>query len=111
MGLIGCATIPSHIEHNGHIFFIKLQSTEIRNDLLEFLNGQGIGASFHYIPLHSSPAGLQFGRMSGSDEFTTSESGKLLRLPMSWALNEEEQNRVVDSIFTFFDMKVRQNDG
>ena len=107
MGLIELAAIPGHVDHNGHIFFMKLQSTEKRDDLLEFLNGKQIGASFHYIPLHSSPAGREFGRMSGSGEITTFESGRLLRLPLNWALTEKEQTYVVESIFTFYDKKVR----
>lgn len=68
--------------HNAHIFWIKLRSMDDRRKLIDYLSELSISALFHYVPLHSSPAGLKFGRFEGEDKYTTIESGRLLRLPL-----------------------------
>jgi len=70
--------------------------------LLEYLKQNEIWAVFHYVPLHSAPAGLKFGRFEGVDRFTTRESEKLVRLPMYFGMSDEENKKVVDTIKGFF---------
>lgn len=84
---------------NGHIFYIKLRSIEQRQNLINHLKSDGINAVFHYIPLHDSNAGKVFGEFSGNDIFTTTESEKLLRLPLWYNL---EPSIIVDSVVNFF---------
>lgn len=90
----------SRDQHNGHIFWVKLKDMEARERLQSFLNERQIMTTFHYIPLHSAPAGLRYGRFSGRDSYTTSESERLLRLPLYYGLNEWD--RVVDAIYDYF---------
>lgn len=81
-GCIDLPVVPEGCVHNAHMFYIKTKDLEERSKLIAFLKENGIGAVFHYIPLHSSPAGQQFGRFHGEDKYTTKESERLLRLPM-----------------------------
>lgn len=87
---------------NGHMFYLKAKDLLERSELLRYLSDRNIGAVFHYIPLHSSKAGKLFSRFVGSDFFTTSESEKLMRLPMWYGLKEDEQQIVVDAIKGFY---------
>ena len=96
--------IPDHCEHNAHMFYIKAKDLEERTELIDHLKSEGIGAVFHYIPLHSAPAGRKFGRFHGEDRFTTRESERLLRLPMYYGLEEKDIIRVVDTIDRFYKM-------
>lgn len=95
-------TIPNNIEHNGHMFYIKVKSLDIRTSLIECLKSNDILSVFHYIPLHSAIAGKKFGVFVGEDKFTTSESEKLLRLPMYYGLRKEDINKIVMVINDFF---------
>jgi len=97
-------TIPKHCRHNGHIFYIKVKNLNIRTKLLNFLKEQGIWAVFHYVPLHSSPAGQRYGRFHGIDKFTTKESERLIRLPLFFNIKDEEIDYVIESIYRFFEM-------
>jgi len=82
-GLATRPSIPQHCTHNAHIFRLILKSPGARNRVLKYLNDRGIGATFHYIPLHSSPAGIRYGRIYGDMVNTDDLSARLLRLPMS----------------------------
>ena len=101
-GFIELPTIPRGCVHNAHMFFIKAMNLEERSQLISFLKQNDIGAVFHYIPLHSSPAGLKFGVFYGEDIYTTKESERLLRLPMYYGLTLEEVDIVVGKIKEFY---------
>jgi dTDP-4-amino-4,6-dideoxygalactose transaminase len=101
-GFIELPTVPKHCRHNGHIFYIKVENLRIRTELLRFLKEQGIHATFHYVPLHSSPAGQRYGRFHGVDKFTTKESERLIRLPLFFNIKDEEIDYVIESIYRFF---------
>lgn len=101
----GCITlqyVPEYSEHNAHMFYIKAKNLEERTMLIEYLKSKGIQAVFHYIPLHTSPAGMRFGRFFGEDKYTTSESEKLVRLPMYYGLTRKEQDEVINAIKEFY---------
>lgn len=101
-GRIELPVIPEDCVHNAHMFYIKTRDLEERQALIQALREQGILAVFHYIPLHSSPAGKKFGRFHGEDRYTTRESERLLRLPMYYSLTEENVNDVVSVIEEFY---------
>lgn len=101
-GRIELPVIPKDCVHNAHMFYIKTRDLEERQALIQTLREQGILAVFHYIPLHSSPAGRKFGRFHGEDRYTTKESERLLRLPMYYSLTEENVNDVVSVIEEFY---------
>ena len=84
------------------MFYLKTKDLEERTALLEYLKNNDILAVFHYIPLHSAPAGLKFGRFNGQDKFTTIESERLIRLPMYYQLEEEKINYIIKNIILFF---------
>lgn len=101
-GRIELPVIPEDCVHNAHMFYIKTRDLEERQALIQALREQGILAVFHYIPLHSSPAGKKFGRFHGEDRYTTKESERLLRLPMYYSMTEENVNDVVSVIEKFY---------
>ncbi|MCB0640987.1 MAG: dTDP-4-amino-4,6-dideoxygalactose transaminase, partial [Phaeodactylibacter sp.] len=94
--------VPGGCAHNGHLFYFQCKSPEVRTRLLAHLNGQGIGACFHYVPLHSSKAGLQWGHFDGKDQYTTVCSRQLIRLPLYFKMTLDDCQRVVDSINRFY---------
>ena len=95
-------TVPKECTNNAHMFYIKVKDLEERTKLLKYLKGKGIMAVFHYVPLHSAPAGRKFGRFSGEDRFTTKESERLIRLPLYYSISDEEVEYVIESIFDYF---------
>ena len=101
-GLIQRPHIPAECEHNAHMFYIKVDSIETRTALLSHLTKNGILAVFHYVPLHVSPVGKIHGRFHGEDQYTTSESNRLLRLPLYYGLQEKDQEFVVQKLNEFF---------
>ena len=101
-GVIDLPVIPEGCQHNAHMFYIKTKNIEERSRLIKFLKENGIGAVFHYIPLHSAPAGKEFGRFHGEDKFTTKESERLLRLPMYYGLKESDVETVVSKVKEFY---------
>ena len=101
-GCIELPVIPKECIHNAHMFFIKVKDIEERSELISFLKEQGIHAVFHYIPLHSAPAGKEFGRFVGEDVYTTKESERLIRLPMYYGLKEEDVTYIVNTIYQFY---------
>lgn len=94
--------VPENCIHNAHMFYFKCTSLEERTALISYLSDNDIKAVFHYIPLHSSPAGNKFGVFHGTDEVTTDESEKLIRLPLYYNLTEEDQNKVIECIKSFY---------
>lgn len=101
-GRIQQPTIPDGCKHNAHMYYIKCKDLEERTSLIQYLKDSGVNAVFHYIPLHSSPAGLKYGRFSGIDEYTTKESERLLRLPMYYGLKEDDIVSVVEAIKGYY---------
>lgn len=101
-GRIELPVIPEGCVHNAHMFYIKAKDLEERTKLIAYMKENGIGCVFHYIPLHSAPAGRKFGRFSGEDKYTTKESERLMRLPMYYGLKPEDLDMVVDTIKAFY---------
>ena len=101
-GLLELPGVPADCVHNAHMFYIKLRDLEERTALTEHLRNNGVLACFHYIPLHSAPAGRKYGRFAGEDVYTTKESERLLRLPMYYSLDPADQDVVVAGIRGFF---------
>ena len=99
---IGLPVIPDNCIHNAHMYYLKCNNLEERTELIEYLKMHEIQAVFHYIPLHSAPAGLKFGRFHGEDQFTTTESDKLVRLPMYYGLSQDDQEKVIQSVLGFY---------
>ena len=93
--------VPEGCVHNAHMYYIKVKDLETRTRLITYLREHGIYSAFHYVPLHSSPAGKKFGRFSGEDVYTTRESERLLRLPMFYGLSLDDARYIVDTIFRF----------
>lgn len=94
--------IPKECKHNAHMFYIKVHDIEERTRLIQYLKEHGVLAVFHYIPLHTSPAGKKYGDFCGKDEYTTKESERLIRLPMYYGLKEDEITYVCDLIYKFY---------
>jgi dTDP-4-amino-4,6-dideoxygalactose transaminase len=88
-------TIPASCTLNAHMFYLKTADLAARTKLLSYLQANGIGAVFHYVPLHSSPAGIRLGRFHGEDKYTTKESQRLLRLPVYYNITNEEVSEVI----------------
>lgn len=94
--------VPAECQHNAHMFYIKLKDLDQRTQMLDYLRKKGIYAVFHYVPLHSSKAGKEFGEFVGDDIYTTKESDRLLRLPMFYGLSMELSDYVIDCIHGYF---------
>lgn len=101
-GKITLPVIPEGCVHNAHMFYIKAKDIEERTELIAFLKENGIHSVFHYIPLHSAPAGIKFGRFHGEDKYTTSESERLTRLPMFYGLTLEQVDYICDMVIQFY---------
>lgn len=101
-GKIELPYIPDHCTHNAHMFYIKARDLEERTALIQYLKEHDIQAVFHYIPLHSAPAGERFGRFHGEDVYTTKESERLARLPMYYGLKEEQVRYIADKVTEFY---------
>ncbi len=102
-GIIEFQQIPVECEHNAHLFYIKLKDLDARSDFLQKMREKHIGCVFHYVPLHSAPAGKKYGRFDGVDAFTTQESERLVRLPMYYGMTNEERDYVIRGILEYFD--------
>ncbi len=101
-GRIVLPVIPEECSHNAHMFYIKTKDIDERTALTAFLKENGIGSAFHYVPLHSAPAGSRFGRFHGEDKYTTNTFERLLRLPMYYGLKPEEVEYIADKIKEFY---------
>ncbi|ALL36344.1 dTDP-4-amino-4,6-dideoxygalactose transaminase [Serratia marcescens] len=102
-GLLTLPTIPADCEHNAHMFYVKLKDIEQRTQFIAHLKACGVMAVFHYIPLHSAPAGKVFGTFIGEDNYTTRESERLVRLPLYYKMTDADQNKVIESVVRFFE--------
>ncbi|NJR66893.1 MAG: dTDP-4-amino-4,6-dideoxygalactose transaminase [Leptolyngbyaceae cyanobacterium CRU_2_3] len=94
-------TIPENCQHNAHIYYLLMQDLETRTDLLAYLKSRGVQSTFHYVPLHSSPAGRKYGRTSGSLKVTDDLSDRLLRLPLGGGMDLREAEYVISGVRTF----------
>ncbi|MBR1470463.1 MAG: dTDP-4-amino-4,6-dideoxygalactose transaminase [Lachnospiraceae bacterium] len=101
-GRIELPQIPAGCEHNAHMFYIKAKDFAERTALIDFLKEKNILSVFHYIPLHTSPAGKKYGRFHGEDLYTTKESERLTRLPLYYGLREEQNLYIIDQIREFY---------
>ncbi|SHH75503.1 dTDP-4-amino-4,6-dideoxygalactose transaminase [Ferrimonas marina] len=98
-------SLPSYtpeIEHNGHMFFIKLEQPQERQLLIKYMKENGVETPFHYVPLHSSPAGLKYASFFGEDRFTTLESSKIVRLPLWFGMTDNEKQKVVETLKAYW---------
>ena len=101
-GRIEVPFIPEGCVHNAHMYYIKLRGLEDRSAFIRYMKDRGIVTVFHYVPLHSSPAGEKFGRFHGEDRYTTSESDRLVRLPLYYGLTPEDQQYVIRTAMEYF---------
>ncbi|WP_127959513.1 dTDP-4-amino-4,6-dideoxygalactose transaminase [Serratia microhaemolytica] len=101
-GRVSLPVIPAHCQQNAHMFYLKLRDIEQRSAFIAYLKEAEILSVFHYIPLHTCPAGATFGRLAGEDGFTSSESERLVRLPLFYNLSEVNQRTVINTILSFF---------
>ncbi len=101
-GKIEQPVIPEYCTHNAHMYYIKVKDLTVRSKLIKFLNGKGVQSVFHYVPLHTSPAGKKFSEFRGEDKFTTKESERLLRLPLYYGIEKDKLKSVVTGIKEFF---------
>ena len=103
-GLIERPYLPEGTEHNGHMYYIKVKDLETRTKLIRWMKEEkGVLCVFHYIPLHTAPAGLKFGRFAGEDVYTTKESERLMRLPMYYSLSMEDVKYITDCLLEYQD--------
>lgn len=104
-GVITLQAVPNHCKHNAHMFYMKCRDLEERSAFIDHMKTKGVLTVFHYIPLHSAPAGIKFGRFCGDDRYTTVESERLVRLPLYYGITKEECQKVVDAIYSFWEEK------
>lgn len=102
-GKVELPVIPEGCVHNAHMFYVKLNNLRQRTEFISYLKENGVQSTFHYIPLHSAPAGVKFGRFDGEDVYTTAESERLTRLPMYYGMTTEDRAKVVDVVKSFFE--------
>ena len=101
-GIIELPYIPDHCTHNAHMFYIKVRDMDVRTAFIDYMKSKDVLTVFHYIPLHTAPAGIKYGRFNGTDEYTTRESDRLVRLPMYYKLTEKDVDYICDCIHEFF---------
>lgn len=101
-GKIELPFIPDDCVHNAHMFYLKCKDLSERTEFIKYMKENGVAAVFHYIPLHSAPAGLKFGRFDGKDEYTTTESERLVRLPMFYGLESKQADYICEKVFDFY---------
>ncbi len=101
-GYIELPVVPEGCVHNAHMFFIKAKDVEERTALIDFLKSKEVMSVFHYIPLHTAPAGKRFGRFHGEDKYTTKESERLTRLPMFYGLTLEQVDYICEQVKGFY---------
>lgn len=106
-GIIELPVIPEGCVHNAHMFYIKTKDLSERTDLIFYLKGKNINCVFHYIPLHSSPAGKKYGKFCGEDRYTTKESERLVRLPLYYGLEETAVEYISENIKEFYRLQKR----
>jgi dTDP-4-amino-4,6-dideoxygalactose transaminase len=102
--IVELPTIPDGCIHNAHMYYIKCKNLETRQSYIRFMRENDILCVFHYVPLHSAPAGLKFGRFHGIDEYTTTESDRLVRLPMYYNIDSADLTKVIQKTLEFFEV-------
>lgn len=102
-GKIELPYIPPYCTHNAHMFYIKTKDMEERTRLIAYLKQNDILSVFHYVPLHTAPAGLRYGRFHGEDCYTTKESERILRLPMFYKLTADQVTYITDKVRAFYE--------
>lgn len=106
-GIVQLPIIPEGCVHNAHMFYLKTKNLEIRQAYIKFMKENDILCVFHYVPLHSAPAGLKFGRFDGVDENTTADSDRLVRLPMYYNIKSDDLNKVIEKTLEFFNSETK----
>lgn len=101
-GLCEIPTVPVECVHNAHMYYIKLKDLKERTRFIDMMKRNLIVTVFHYVPLHSAPAGLRFGRFNGEDVYTTKESDRLVRLPMYYNMKQEDLDHIIETVYAFF---------
>lgn len=94
--------IPDECIHNAHMYYVKLRDLQQRTEFISYMKEQGVQCPFHYIPLHSAPAGHKFGTFYGEDRYTTAESERLVRLPLYYNLTNGDIQMVIDAVNSYF---------
>lgn len=100
-GNIETPIVPNECEHNAHMYYIKLKNLKQRTDFIEYMKKNNILTVFHYIPLHTAPAGKKYGVFSGEDRYTTKESERIVRLPLYYNMGNDV-DRVIDAVNKYF---------
>ena len=101
-GIVTLPTIPEGCVHNAHMFYLKTKDLETRQEFIQHMRNNEIQCTFHYVPLHSAPAALKFGRFVGEDEHTTPDSDRLVRLPMFYNIDKKDLEKVINKTLEFF---------
>ena len=101
-GKLELPVIPEGCVHNAHMYYLKLKNLQERTAFINYMKENGVHTVFHYVPLHSAPAGLKFGRFAGEDVYTTKESERLVRLPLYYGLAQEDLEKVIRLVYDFF---------
>jgi dTDP-4-amino-4,6-dideoxygalactose transaminase len=101
-GRIELPHVPDGCVHNGHMFYIKCRDVAERGRFISYMKEKGVLCVFHYVPLHTAPAGLRYGRFDGEDKYTTRESERLVRLPMYYGLEEKDIGYITDCVKAFY---------
>ena len=97
-GLVSRPKIPSYSKHNAHMYYLILSNSFERSEVLRELREQNIFAVSHYVPLHSSPAGLMYGKVGSAMDVTNHISDKIIRLPLWIGLTQSDQDRIAESL-------------
>ena len=101
-GKVELPTIPEGCVHNAHMYYLKCKDLEERTAFIDYMKSKDILTVFHYVPLHSAPAGLKFGRFHGEDIYTTAESDRLVRLPMYYGLENKDCDYTIEAVKAFY---------
>ncbi len=101
-GFVELPFIPEECEHNAHMFYLKCKDLKERTRFIDFLKSRDVLSVFHYIPLHSAPAGVKYGEFVGEDVYTTKESERLVRLPLFYDITDDEQKQVIEAVLDFY---------
>lgn len=104
-GKVKLPTVPEACEHNAHMYYLKCRDLQERTAFIRFMKDNGVLTVFHYVPLHSAPAGYKFGRFNGEDVYTTKESERLVRLPMYYGITEEDVQTVIRYVKKFYERR------
>lgn len=101
-GRVVLPAVPAHCGHNAHMFYLKCKDLDERTRFIGHMKARGIQCVFHYVPLHSAPAGQRYGRFAGRDVYTTAESERLVRLPLYYHMAPSDRQQVIDAVLDFF---------